>query len=74
MRLDRLINLRESKNLNMKQAAAALDVSARSYSYYEAGERNPDYDTLKRMAIFFDTSVDYLLGLTDIKKPYRRNS
>lgn len=65
-----LRNLREEKLLTQGELADALNLSQKTISNYEVGTRDPDNDTLIKMATFFDVSVDYLLGISNIKKPY----
>lgn len=64
--------MREDKDLLQKDVAEFLNVSQTNYSKYELGKINIPINTLKNMAIFFNTSIDYLLGLTDEIKPYPR--
>lgn len=64
--------MREDKDLLQKDVADFLNISQTNYSKYELGKINIPISTLKKMAIFFDTSIDYLLGLTDEIKPYPR--
>lgn len=52
--------------------AEILKVAQTTYSDYELGKINIPLDTLKRLALFFDTSIDYLLELTDVSTPYPR--
>lgn len=66
--------MREDKDLLQKDVAEFLNISQTNYSKYELGKINIPISTLKKMAIFFDTSIDYLLGLTDEIKPYPRKS
>lgn len=66
---DRLIKLRKSKGLTQAEMAKKIDVHRATYSNYETGLRTPDYETLKKIADFFDVSVDYLLGRTDDPTP-----
>lgn len=71
MRLgERLKQLRLEKNLIQKEIAQLLNISTSAYGYYEQSKRDPDTKTLIILAEFFDVSVDYLLGLTDIKFPH----
>lgn len=59
---DRLKKLREKSGLNQTQAAEKLNLSRVNYNRYENGEREPDNNTLKSIAIFFGVTTDYLLG------------
>lgn len=58
--------LRNQKNLSQQKLADILHVSQQSVYKYENGVTSPDFQTLMRMADFFDTSIDYLIGYTDI--------
>ncbi|MBQ6809001.1 MAG: helix-turn-helix transcriptional regulator [Firmicutes bacterium] len=70
MRL-RIRDLREDSDLTQKQVAKYLLCDQSLYSKYERGERVIPVDILVRLAEFYQTSVDYLLGLTERKEPYR---
>lgn len=52
--------------------AEILNVAQTTYSDYELGKINIPLNTLKKLALFFDTSIDYLLELTDVSKPLPR--
>lgn len=54
--------LRIKKGLTQQQVADALHISRQVYGFYENGKREPNIETLKRIASFFGVSVDYLLG------------
>lgn len=69
---ERLKELREEHNLTQTKLANELLIDQRSLSFYEIGKYEPNIDTIKRMAIFFNVSSDYLLGLTDEKTPYSK--
>ena len=62
----RLKELREERNLTQKQVAAALKINSVTYLHYEKSQREPPLLLLAEMAAYFNVSVDYLLGLTDI--------
>ena len=68
----RIKDLREDKDLLQKDVANFLNISQTNYSKYELGKINIPINTLKKLALFFDTRIDYLLGLTDEPKPYPR--
>lgn len=72
MRYARLKNLREDNDLTQKQLAAKLQCSQRIYSDYERGKVGIPTEVLVRLALVYDTSIDYLLDLTDEKTPYTR--
>lgn len=65
---DRLKNLRYEKGLSQYELADKLGVSRGLIGNYEQGRREPDYNTLILFANFYDVSLDYLLGITDIRK------
>ena len=69
----RIRDLREDHDLLQKDIAAYLKCTQVCYSNYEMGKRDIPTDVLKALALFYDTSVDYLLGLTDEAKPYPRS-
>ncbi len=66
----RLRNLREDKDLSQTQMAKILGMSQTGYSKYETGENDIPTSILIKLARYHNTSVDYLLGLTDRKEPY----
>lgn len=66
----RIRDLREDNDLLQKDLANYLQCSQVSYSLYERGKRDIPTDVLIRLAVFYHTSTDYLLGLTDVRAPY----
>ena len=62
---ERLIELKESKNLLQKDIAKAINLSLRSYQRYEYGEREPTSSILIKLADYFNVSLDYLVGRSD---------
>ena len=66
----RIKDLREDKDLSQKEIAKILNMSETGYSKYEVGTNDIPTKILIKLAQFYNTSVDYLLGLTDNKKPY----
>lgn len=67
MTYKRLRDLREDKDLTQKDIANILNISQRGYSHYETGNNDIPTEILIRLADFYDTSVDYLLGRTNNK-------
>ena len=61
--------LRKEKGISQKQASSDLGISQALLSHYEKGIREPNNETLIKLAEYFDVSVDYLLGLTISRKP-----
>lgn len=72
MRYARLKDLREDHDLTQKQLALQLKCSQRIYSDYETGKVGIPVEILIGLALVYDTSIDYLLDLTDERKPYAR--
>ena len=68
----RIRDLREDRDLLQRNMAEYLQCSQVCYSYYEMGKRAIPTDVLIKLCYLFDTSVDYLLGITDVKTPYPR--
>lgn len=62
-----LKSLREEKGLNMKELAKLLNIPYTTYVGYEKGQRDPSSDVLIKIADFYNTTVDYVLGAIDIK-------
>jgi len=67
----RIRDLREDHDLTQKQVAEYLMCDQSLYSKYERGEREIPVNMLVKLAQFYKTSVDYLVGLTEKKQPYR---
>lgn len=66
----RIRDLREDKDLSQTKLAKIIGMSQTGYSKYETGENDIPTNILIKLAQLHETSVDYLLGLTDEKKPY----
>jgi len=66
----RIRDLREDRDLNQTQVAKILSMSQTGYSKYETGENDIPTVVLIKLAEFYDTSIDYLLGLTDERHRY----
>lgn len=70
MKYDKIRNLREDNDLTQTDLAKYLHISQRTYSHYENGDRSIPIEILIKIAKYYHTSVDYLLNLTNEKKPY----
>ena len=66
----RIRDLREDADLRQQDLADYLQCTQVSYSHYELGKRDIPTEVLVRLARFYKTSTDYLLGLTDERRPY----
>lgn len=70
----RIKDLREDMDLTQKAVSIYLNMSQNGYSQYETDTNKIPVDVLKKLAVFYNTSVDYLIELTDEKKPYKRKT
>ena len=70
MKYERIRNLREEQDLTQAYIGKVLNVTQKSYSRYENGDRAIPIELLSKLADFYDTSVDYLINRTNIKTPY----
>ena len=68
----RLKDIREDKDITQKEISDFLHIKQNTYSQYENGQRQIPVSILIKLAEYYNTSVDYLLKLTDEKKPYKR--
>ena len=68
----RLKDMREDRDIKQKENAAFLPIKQNTYSHYENGQRQIPIEALVKLAEFFNTSTDYILGLTDDPKPYSK--
>lgn len=68
----RIKDLREDMDLTQSAVANYLNMSQNGYSQYETDTNRIPVEVLKKLAIFYNTSIDYLVDLTDYKKPYKR--
>ena len=67
----RIKELREDHDLTQKDVAAYLHIGQNTYSQYENGRRQLPIATLIALASFYRTSTDYILGLTEERRPYQ---
>ena len=59
---ERLRDLRKEQHITQQSVADYLGIKVRTYQYYEGNGHRPDYETLVKLADFFDVTADYLLG------------
>ena len=69
---ERIRNLRQDADLTQEDVAEYLNVSQNTYSQYETGTLRFSLEVVIKLALYYDTSMDYLVGLTDERKPYPR--
>ena len=72
MLCERIKELRVDRDMSQKDLADALNVTRSAYSNYENGLREVPLEVVAQIAKFYGTSVDYILGLTDVSEPYPR--
>ncbi len=71
--MNRLKDLREENDLLQKDLAKKLGLTQRNYSYIETGKTMLTEDILRKIADYYNTSIDYLLCRTDKKEPYKKS-
>ena len=65
----RLEMLRKENNLSQNEVAKKINMTQQRISAYEKGKREPDIETLKQFADFFQCTIDYITGKSDIRNP-----
>lgn len=70
-KFDRILDLREDADLTQEKVGSAINIPQRTYAYYESGQRMIPPHVLCALADFYHVSVDYILGRTDNRRPYR---
>lgn len=68
----RLKELREDNDYTQEEIAKILNCKQNTYQQYESEKRQIPIEALKIIAILYKTSVDYIIGLTNERKPYPR--
>ncbi len=68
--IERLKDIREDKDLTQEDVAKLLKTTQEQYSKYERGVRIIPIDRLATLAEYYNVSIDYLVGLTNERKPY----
>ena len=71
MKFKRMKDLREDKDLKQENIANLLKITRQQYGLYETGKRTIPIDLLITLADFYETSVDYIIGRTNEKAPYK---
>lgn len=71
---ERLRKLREDKGLLQRELADKLNLSRVAITHYEQGTRQPEWNTLQKIADVFDVTVDYLLGRKDMVDKAQRDN
>ncbi len=71
--MNRLKELREDRDILQKDIAKALNITQRNYSYIETGKTFLSEEMLRKIADFYQTSTDYILYRTDVRKPHPKS-
>jgi transcriptional regulator with XRE-family HTH domain len=71
--MNRLKEIRENKDLTKTEVAKILNMSQTGYSKYEVETNDIPTEVLKKLARFYNTSIDYLLYMTDNRNPYEKS-
>lgn len=70
----RIRDMREDRDLSQRKIAEYLQCDQSLYSKYEREKRDVPLHILVKLALFYHTSIDYLVGLTNEPKPYKRST
>ena len=73
LNIQRLKEIREDRDLKQSEVASVLGIKQQQYSEYEIEKRLIPINYLYDLAVFYDTSIDYLLSKTDERKPYPKS-
>lgn len=73
MNISRLKEIRKDRDFTQTDVAKYLGMKQQQYSEYEIGKRLIPIETLDKLADYYDTSIDYLVGRTDERKPYKKS-
>ena len=71
--MNRLKELREDNDIYQKDIAKLINIDQSNYSKYELEKINIPVETLKKLADYYNTSIDYILYRTDEKKPFKKS-
>ena len=71
--MNRLKDLREDRDLRQKDIANIFHLTQTNYSKYELEKINIPIELLKKFVLFYNTSTDYILGLANETKPYKKS-
>ena len=71
--MNRLKELREDRDLYQKDIAKLIHIDQSNYSKYELEKINIPVETLRRLADYYNTSIDYILYRTDVRKAYHKS-
>lgn len=66
----RIKKLRLENNISQKNLAIMLDISNSTLCQYESNSRTPNDEVKKKLSLIFNVSLDYLMGVSDVRNPY----
>ena len=69
--MNRIRDLREDRDFTQSEIATVINTTQQQYSKIETGKADISGEKLKRLAIFYNISADYILGLSDEAKPLK---
>ena len=69
--MHRIRDLREDRDLTQGEIARVIQTTQQQYSKIETGRADISGEKLKRLAVFYNISADYILGLTDVPRPLK---
>lgn len=73
MNIERLKEIRKDHDLTQTDIAKYLGMKQQQYSEYEIGKRVIPIESLSKLADYYNTSIDYLVGRTDERRPYKKS-
>lgn len=73
MKIERLKEIREDKGYTQQDIAKVLNTTQQQYSKYELGIQIIPLEKINLLANLYQTSIDYLIGRTDVRKPYPKS-
>lgn len=68
----RIRDLREDRDLTQDQLVKILKMHKTTYTNYEQGKREPPFEFIVKLAKLYDVSIDYIAGLVDAPKSYKK--
>ena len=74
MKIKRLKDLREDRDFTQREIAEYLNITRSTYANYEVGYRTASIEILSDLADFYGTGIDYIVGRTDVVKPYPKGN
>lgn len=69
--MNRIRDLREDRDFTQSEIAAVINTTQQQYSKIETGKADISGEKLKRLALFYNISADYILGLSDEERPLK---